>query len=503
MKAFYDELARFALRSSQVGFTLCDHESGMAHATPTALRLLGHVQSADSENAGLLGAVPLAELPQLASLTEAVALSNSSLLEKETRIADGTPLGRWVLSISEVLSHDELQKPTVIASAHLDITESKKNEGGYTRYKTLVNEAPLGIFITSIERPQEILYMNDEMARLLGAHSNSSEGARFLLRGSDYVGFLPEESRARELEYLKHAHSHQRRKEPSTLISLTGRHIDISITTILDHWEEEEAFVFFVEDITNLNREKRALERLNDELREFTYSVSHDLQSPLITIRSFLAKMAPEAEKLNSSIFRHRMQRVQVSAKRLQHLVKDLLELSRVGRVEEASEVISLAKEVDRVRDMLQGRIEATEGSVNIHGKTLPRVVGVRSRIAQLYQNLIENALKFHRPNIRPRVDVAAERRDGKWIFYVEDNGVGVAASHRERVFGAFSQLDVDTEGTGIGLALVKRIVDTHGGSVWLEEPKQGGTRVCFTLSDERIQFGRIENGTESYNSVG
>ena len=177
----------------------------------------------------------------------------------------------------------------------------------------------------------------------------------------------------------------------------------------------------------------------------------------------------------------------------MQRLLNELLELSRIGRVvnpPRGHPFGSLAREAEA---LVAGRIAERRVEVTIEDG-LPPVWGDRDRLVEVVQNLLDNAVQFMGDEPRPRVEIGTRHSAGERVFFVRDNGVGIDAAFRERVFGLFEKLDQDSEGTGVGLALVKRIVELHGGRVWIEPGADGrGTTVCFTLAGPPAEVAAIE----------
>jgi signal transduction histidine kinase len=170
------------------------------------------------------------------------------------------------------------------------------------------------------------------------------------------------------------------------------------------------------------------------------------------------------------------------ATEKMKHLLDDLLELSRVGRLINPPEAVSLAELAEEARVLVGGQIAERGAQINI-APNLPIVFGDRPRLLEVLQNLIDNAVKYlgHQPE--PRIDIGVREAGGETIIYVHDNGIGIEPQYHEKVFGLFERLEQDTEGTGIGLALVKRIVELHGGRIWVESNGGGqGSTFCFTL---------------------
>ncbi len=228
----------------------------------------------------------------------------------------------------------------------------------------------------------------------------------------------------------------------------------------------------------------RELEAKNAELERFAYTVSHDLKSPLITIRGFLGFVEQDAAAGNLERVRSDLGRIGDAVEKMQRLLNELLELSRVGRVIHPPQAVALGPLAREAVSLVGGRLRERRVEVEI-ADDLPAVWGDRARLLEVLQNLVDNAAKFMGGQPRPKLEIGARRDAGETVFYVRDNGKGIEARFRERVFGLFEKLEPDSEGSGVGLALVKRIVDLHHGRVWVESEGEGrGTTVCFTLPD-------------------
>lgn len=230
----------------------------------------------------------------------------------------------------------------------------------------------------------------------------------------------------------------------------------------------------------------RDLEARNAELERFTYVVSHDLKSPLVTIRGFLDYVEQDARAGDTERLADDVERIRVASDRMGRLLDDLLELSRTGRIERPPEAFPFGQLVHEARTLVDGRLASRGVQVELTEDAAARVVhGYRSRLVELLQNLLDNAAKFAGDERRPRVVIGLrENPDGDGpVFTVSDNGLGIDPAYQERVFELFTQLDPEEEGTGLGLALGRRIVETHGGRLWVESEGLGrGATFCFTL---------------------
>jgi signal transduction histidine kinase len=227
----------------------------------------------------------------------------------------------------------------------------------------------------------------------------------------------------------------------------------------------------------------KELEAKNSELERFTYTVSHDLKAPLVTISGFLGYLEKDMISGDLARFRLDSQRIQDAVNKMRLLLGELLELSRIGRMMNPPQSIPFI-------DLVNGGVEAVQGLIDMRGiavqiqPDLPAVYGDRQRLTEVLQNLIDNAAKFMGDQPNPQIEIGQHGWDGgNPIFYVKDNGIGVPQEHYERIFGLFNKLDPNTDGTGIGLALVKRIVEFHGGRIWVESEEGKGSTFYFSLS--------------------
>jgi PAS domain S-box-containing protein len=244
-----------------------------------------------------------------------------------------------------------------------------------------------------------------------------------------------------------------------------------------------------VVDITERKRGEAERERLiqelaakNTELEQFTYTVSHDLKAPIITIKGFLGYLQEDALAGRQDRLRRDIDRINGAVDKMHLLLNDLLELSRVGRMMNTPESIDFHSLANEAIDLVQGRlkndviqIRKTGNPISIHGD--------RQRLLEVFQNLIDNAAKFMGTQTEPLIEIGhAGYKADMPVLFVRDNGIGIPPEHHERIFGLFNKLDPLAEGTGVGLALVRRIVEFHGGRIWVESEAGKGSTFYFTL---------------------
>jgi PAS domain S-box-containing protein len=223
------------------------------------------------------------------------------------------------------------------------------------------------------------------------------------------------------------------------------------------------------------------LEDKNAELERFTYTVSHDLKSPLITIKGFLGFLEEDAATGNIKRFRSDVKRISDATEKMQSLLNELLELSRVGRVMNILEYISFKDLASEAVELVHGRLQNANVVVKIQ-ENMPTVYGDRKRLVEVVQNIVDNAAKFMGTQPNPFIEIGQEELEEKPIFFIKDNGVGIEHEHLDRIFGLFNKLDANSEGTGIGLTIVKRIIEVHNGKIWVTSEIGKGSTFFFTL---------------------
>ncbi len=233
-----------------------------------------------------------------------------------------------------------------------------------------------------------------------------------------------------------------------------------------------------------LEAKNAEIEAKNEELERFTYTVSHDLKSPLVTIRGFAGLLRADAAAGKIGTVVRDLEQIDDAAVKMAELLDDLLRLSRIGRAIDLPQEIPLAEVARQAVARVAGRIAERGAEVEI-SPDLPVVSGDPSRLVEVLQNLVENAVKYMGAQPRPRVEIGVRKEPGGAVVYVRDNGTGIAPDDQAKVFGLFARLDEQSEGTGIGLSLVKRIIGAHGGDIWVESEGRGrGSTFCFTLPE-------------------
>jgi signal transduction histidine kinase len=225
------------------------------------------------------------------------------------------------------------------------------------------------------------------------------------------------------------------------------------------------------------------LETKNAELERFTYTVSHDLKSPLVTIMGFLSYLEKDALAGHMERVQSGVSRISNAVIKMERLLNDLLELSRIGRLMNAPENVSFEEITRDALERVRGRIEELGIQVSL-AQDLPIIYGDRERLIEVMQNMLDNAAKFAAETAHPQIEIGMKGTDENLhpILFVCDNGVGIAPEFHERIFGLFNKLNPQIEGTGIGLTIVRRIIEIHGGRIWVESTPGHGATFYFTL---------------------
>lgn len=266
----------------------------------------------------------------------------------------------------------------------------------------------------------------------------------------------------------------------------------LSISEVIE--EGAHFFVGLIRDITDhkqhdlqLRQYTEALERSNSELDDFVYIISHDLKEPVRGIYSYSQFLIEDYADILDDSGRSKLHSLKKLSRRMEDLIDKLLYYSRLGRTELAFTQMDLNKIVEEVLDMLEPMIEAEKATIHIDSP-LPTIVCDQARVGEIFRNLITNGMKYN-DNVTKTIHIGVTQNHpnfpGVPVFYIQDNGIGIPAKHHESVFKMFKRLhgrDAYGGGTGSGLTIVKKIVNRHGGKIWIEEGKGGGTVFYFTL---------------------
>lgn len=230
-----------------------------------------------------------------------------------------------------------------------------------------------------------------------------------------------------------------------------------------------------------LEKQNKKLQNQNKELEQFTYIASHDLQEPLRSLISFSELLEKEFIGKLGENGEFYINFISKSSKRMQLLVKGLLDYSRIGREKKLAEIDCNQIIKDVLSDMM---ITIKESNAEITVSDLPHLKGYETEIRQLFQNLVSNALKFRKKDVAPKIKIFAQKKEDDWLFSVQDNGIGIEENNKQKLFVIFKRFNnrEEYEGTGIGLAHCKKIVELHGGTIWADSKFGEGSTFYFTI---------------------
>lgn len=268
-----------------------------------------------------------------------------------------------------------------------------------------------------------------------------------------------------------------------------GSRMSLEVHAGLMEYRGNRAVLSIHHDVTDRIRTEREREELilkleerQEEMERFTYTLSHDLKSPVFTILGFLGLLDRDAAEGRLDAVRKDIEQIQTAANQVRRLLEELLELSRLGYVDNKPEEIDLTEVAEEALSICAGQVDERRVEVLV-AADLPRVLADHSRLLAVFQNLIDNAVKFMGETEKPQIRIYRRRDDADDVVCVADNGRGIDRKFHERVFGLFDRLETEGDGSGIGLALVQRVIEGHSGRVWVESEGAGhGSTFCFTL---------------------
>ena len=447
-----------------------------------------------SPNSSLLQAQTLMGLLSVTTLATAAVVDRRDQMERAFRVSQEN-LERRVAERTESLSRavEALQREV----AERQRVESNLRESEL-RLRGLLEAAPDAMVI--VDRRGRITQVSAQCVALFGFSRDEMVGRPVEL-------LLPERFRGRHASHREVFSADPRARPMGAGLQLhatrcdgTEFPVEISLSPVAGG-EHEPLVMAAIRDISerrrveehvrrlNLDLERRVqertaeLERSNQALQQFAYAASHDLQEPLRTVSNYVQMLArrcagrldAEAEELIGFV---------VDGAQWMHLLlRDLLAYSRLDTHSAPSDSTDLDAALGHALDNLQAIIGEKGARIARNG-ALPRVRADELHMVQLFQNLVGNAIKFNRPGVAPQVRIEAEPHDSEWIFRVRDNGIGIERRHAERIFGLFQRLHRREEypGTGMGLAICRKVVERHGGRIWVESEPGAGSTFSFTL---------------------
>ncbi len=456
------------VESAQDAIIIKDLDGNILSWNPSATKLLGY-RADEIIGRSVMMFIPFERRAEESRILEQISRGEHiENFETVRRRRDGT-LVPVSLTISPIRLHDG----RIIGASKImrDLTERDLAEA---RFRTLFEVAPAALVM--VDEHDTIVLGNLKLEQLFGYRRDE-------LLGKPIAMLVPG-------WFAAHREPRVEAHDSAPATDQVGRHklgstMPIEMVVGPLRTQAGDFMLASVIDVCERQRIDRELRRSNAELEQFAYVASHDLQEPLRMVASYTELLGKRyKDKLDDKANRYIRYAVEGS-KRMQQLVADLLEYSRVGSQGKPLVTVATGPVLATVVRILGARIR--DASATIHLGTLPEVEADEGQLVQLFQNLIGNALKF-RGTSPPRIRIEAALRADRWMFSVADNGIGIDVQHAEQVFQMFQRLHErgKYDGSGIGLAIAKRIVERHDGQIWLESEVGMGTTLFFTLRAAR-----------------
>ena len=257
--------------------------------------------------------------------------------------------------------------------------------------------------------------------------------------------------------------------------------------------ETEKLLIEFQELSVELDEKKQALEKSNHEMEQFVYTVSHDLKSPIVSSMGFIGMIRDLAKKGDYDRAFDKIERLENSNLRMRVLISDLLDLSRIGRADLELENLDMKNVLDEVYDQLAQKFSEYGFIVDIPEK-LPDLYANRSCTIQIFDNILNNAIKYCSNIKTPRIQIHGQVKGDEIHYGIQDNGPGIPPEYHKKIFGLFQRLDNKTEGTGIGLSIVSKIMESHQGRVWVESDIGKGTTFWLAYPAKTLETAQQKN---------
>ncbi len=404
----------------------------------------------------------------------------------------------------------DVNDKSILIRIYQDVTErikvQEKIKKSEANYRQLFNNAFDGIVVYSLNQKKIIRLNSKFLAFLKGEEPPLTNLSNFTQ--SNLQEFLPKYQpngqTSNELRDDVFKKVIQKGSLSVEVVFLTskGKNVITEINAFLLDIENPDNIVFIIKDITkrrereniiqqqvqDLNQKNEELKKYiasNSDLQNFAYVASHDLRAPLRTINTFSELLKVKLKDRIDEEEEELLSFIVDSTQSMQQLIKSLLEYSKVNSVKSEMIWVDIQKLVKDIAKDLQTNIQEKKGKLLF--ENLPRIKGDKMKLKQLFQNLLVNALKFNKKGKAPIVKIYFEELDNAWKFYIKDNGVGIPPEFKERIFVLFKRLysNADYEGTGIGLATCKKVVQQHGGEIGVESEKGKGATFYFTIKKD------------------
>lgn len=373
-----------------------------------------------------------------------------------------------------------------VINTFIDITERKQKalelKRSEERFETIFRESPLGIALID-SLTGIFLLVNPMYAKIAGRTMQK-------MCGSTWMSITYQDDVQKDLDNMKLLNAGE-----ITGFQMEKRYIkpdgtviwvNLTVAPVTVEDKSQPLHLAMIQDITEEKQNIEKLKRSNADLEQFAYAAAHDMRQPLRMILSYLQLLEEELKPLLTDTMRQDFNFAVDGARRMDQMLAALLDYSTTGRMSEAMAVINTGEALKEALQYLKPALEEAEADVIVKGKgAWPGLLANRREIVSLFQNLIENALKYRLEGRKPQIFVSVQEDGNEWRFAVSDNGIGLIPGQEKRLFKVFERLQARSRysGTGIGLALCRKIVENHGGRIWVESPGENqGCTFIFTM---------------------
>jgi PAS domain S-box-containing protein len=411
------------------------------------------------------------------------AISGEGPFDSMFRIVRPSGEIRWISTKASIYPREAVPgeaRGPVVVGASMDVTERVLADESRLALAAIVESSDDAIIGTSLDGT--LTSWNTGAQRLFGYSADEILGKPVaIMAWYGHEGEMAEIlERIQRGERIQNFDTFQRHKDGHRIA------VSLTISPIRDSAGAVIGAAKIARDITARKQMEEELVRSNEELQQFAYAASHDLQEPLRSIAVYSELLTRNLEGSLTAENQHNLQFIAEAARRMSDLVTGLLAYSRLttqqGRWTTFTASDALTAAIENLRTYIE------EKQATITHDELPVITADRSRIIAVFQNLISNAIKYHADQI-PQVHVSAEPEKGGYRFSIADNGIGIDPRHRERIFNIFARLMPKVYGgTGVGLAICKRVIEAHGGRIWVESNGPRGTKFVFTLPNARVE---------------
>ncbi|MGB7531703.1 MAG: PAS domain S-box protein [Halobacteriota archaeon] len=390
----------------------------------------------------------------------------------------------FTFHIIKVPIRDESGKIVGLGGIARDATERKRAEDGIReseeKYRSLVETTEDSVYL--VDGDCRYLFMNDKyLFRFEGLPIDK-------VIDRAYGEFHSPEETKEFAEIVNHVFKTGKSVQSEHRSRRDGRYFLRTLSHVKDSEGRTTAVTVVSKDITERKKAEeereclvKELEAKNAEMTRFTYTVSHDLRSPLISIQGFTEMLRKDLEQNEIEKVENDLKFIENSATKMDHLLTDTLQLSRIGRFVNPPEDVPFGEIAQEAQVQTTEQIKSSGVEITV-AEDFPAVHVDRMRIAEVLVNLITNSINYMGEQPHPKIDIGYRVDEEETVFFVRDNGIGIDPSQHEKVFELFYQIEKNNKGTGAGLAIVKRIIEVHEGRIWIESEKGKGCTVCFTL---------------------